>query len=51
MVAGLFLAAHFAAWLPSLSMTTVAASVAIYTVISDWIDGRATVPVDAGLAA
>ena len=30
-VAGLFLAAHFAAWLPSLSMTTVAASVALVT--------------------
>ncbi|WP_347059601.1 DMT family transporter [Blastococcus sp. HT6-30] len=35
-VAGLFLAAHFAAWLPSLSMTTVAASVALATTTPIW---------------
>lgn len=35
-VAGLFLAAHFAAWLPSLSMTTVAASVALVTTTPLW---------------
>jgi drug/metabolite transporter (DMT)-like permease len=35
-VAGLFLAAHFAAWLPSLSMTTVAASVALVTTTPIW---------------
>ena len=46
-VAGLFLAAHFAAWLPSLSMTTVAASVALVTTTPIWtalaarISGRA----------
>ena len=35
-VAGLFLAAHFATWLPSLSMTTVAASVALVTTTPIW---------------
>jgi drug/metabolite transporter (DMT)-like permease len=30
-VAGLFLAGHFAAWLPSLTMTSVAASIALVT--------------------
>lgn len=35
-VAGLFLAAHFAAWLPSLSMTTVAASIALVTTTPVW---------------
>ena len=35
-VAGLFLAAHFAAWLPSLDMTTVAASVALVTTTPIW---------------
>jgi drug/metabolite transporter (DMT)-like permease len=35
-VAGLFLAAHFAAWLPSLSMTTVAASIALVTTTPIW---------------
>jgi drug/metabolite transporter (DMT)-like permease len=35
-VAGLFLAAHFAAWLPSLSMTSVAASVALVTTTPLW---------------
>jgi drug/metabolite transporter (DMT)-like permease len=35
-VAGLFLAAHFAAWLPSLSMTSVAASVALVTTTPIW---------------
>lgn len=35
-VAGLFLAAHFAAWLPSLSLTTVAASVALVTTTPIW---------------
>ncbi len=35
-VAGLFLAAHFAAWLPSLSMTTVAASSALVTTTPIW---------------
>jgi len=35
-VGGLFLAAHFAAWLPSLSMTTVAASVALVTTTPVW---------------
>ncbi|WP_233491150.1 DMT family transporter [Blastococcus sp. TBT05-19] len=35
-VAGLFLAAHFASWLPSLSMTTVAASVALVTTTPIW---------------
>ncbi|HEX2074204.1 MAG TPA: DMT family transporter [Geodermatophilus sp.] len=34
--AGLFLAAHFAAWLPSLSMTTVAASTALVTTTPIW---------------
>jgi drug/metabolite transporter (DMT)-like permease len=34
--AGLFLAAHFAAWLPSLSMTTVAASTALVTTTPVW---------------
>jgi drug/metabolite transporter (DMT)-like permease len=36
LVAGLFLAAHFAAWLPSLSMTSVAASVALVTTTPIW---------------
>jgi drug/metabolite transporter (DMT)-like permease len=36
LVAGLFLAAHFAAWLPSLSMTTVAASTALCTTTPIW---------------
>ncbi|CAA9256916.1 MAG: FIG00816507: hypothetical protein [uncultured Blastococcus sp.] len=35
-VAGLFLAAHFAAWLPSLQMTSVAASVALVTTTPIW---------------
>lgn len=35
-LAGLFLAAHFAAWLPSLSMTTVAASTALVTTTPIW---------------
>jgi drug/metabolite transporter (DMT)-like permease len=35
-VAGLFLAAHFAAWLLSLSMTTVAASIALVTTTPIW---------------
>jgi drug/metabolite transporter (DMT)-like permease len=35
-VAGLFLAGHFAAWLPSLSMTTVAASIALVTTTPVW---------------
>ncbi|TFV44643.1 DMT family transporter [Blastococcus sp. TF02A-35] len=35
-VAGLFLAAHFASWLPSLSMTSVAASVALVTTTPIW---------------
>jgi drug/metabolite transporter (DMT)-like permease len=35
-VAGLFLAVHFAAWLPSLSMTTVAASIALVTTTPIW---------------
>ena len=35
-VAGLFLAAHFAAWLPSLSMTSVAASIALVTTTPIW---------------
>jgi drug/metabolite transporter (DMT)-like permease len=35
-VAGLFLAVHFAAWLPSLSMTTVAASTALATTTPIW---------------
>jgi drug/metabolite transporter (DMT)-like permease len=35
-IAGLFLAAHFAAWLPSLSMTTVAASTALVTTTPIW---------------
>lgn len=35
-VAGLFLAAHFAAWLPSLTMTTVAASIALVTTTPIW---------------
>jgi drug/metabolite transporter (DMT)-like permease len=35
-VAGLFLAAHFAAWLPSLSMTTIGASVALVTTTPVW---------------
>ncbi|MPQ98484.1 EamA family transporter [Modestobacter sp. I12A-02628] len=33
---GVLLAAHFAAWLPSLSMTTVAASVALVTTTPIW---------------
>jgi drug/metabolite transporter (DMT)-like permease len=36
LVAGLFLAAHFAAWLPSLSMTSVAASIALVTTTPVW---------------
>jgi drug/metabolite transporter (DMT)-like permease len=35
-LAGLFLAAHFAAWLPSLNMTTVAASTALVTTTPIW---------------
>jgi drug/metabolite transporter (DMT)-like permease len=35
-LAGLFLAAHFAAWLPSLTMTTVAASTALVTTTPIW---------------
>jgi len=35
-VAGLFLAAHFASWLPSLSMTSVAASTALVTSTPVW---------------
>ncbi|MGY1813703.1 DMT family transporter [Blastococcus sp. SYSU D00820] len=35
-VAGAFLAGHFAAWLPSLSMTTVAASTALVTTTPIW---------------
>jgi drug/metabolite transporter (DMT)-like permease len=35
-VAGLFLAGHFAAWLPSLQMTTVAASTALVTTTPLW---------------
>ena len=35
-VAGLFLAGHFAAWLPSLTMTTVAASIALVTTTPIW---------------
>jgi drug/metabolite transporter (DMT)-like permease len=35
-VAGLFLAAHFAAWLPSLSLTSVAASIALVTTTPIW---------------
>jgi drug/metabolite transporter (DMT)-like permease len=35
-LAGLFVAAHFAAWLPSLSMTTVAASTALVTTTPIW---------------
>jgi drug/metabolite transporter (DMT)-like permease len=35
-IAGLFLAAHFAAWLPSLSMTSVAASIALVTTTPIW---------------
>jgi drug/metabolite transporter (DMT)-like permease len=35
-VAGLFLAAHFTSWLPSLSMTTVAASTALVTTTPIW---------------
>ena len=35
-VAGLFLAAHFSAWLPSLYMTTVAASTALVTTTPIW---------------
>jgi len=36
LLAGLFLAAHFAAWLPSLHMTTVAASIALVTTTPVW---------------
>jgi drug/metabolite transporter (DMT)-like permease len=36
LLAGLFLAAHFAAWLPSLNMTTVAASIALVTTTPIW---------------
>lgn len=35
-LAGLFLAAHFSAWLPSLSMTTVGASTALVTTTPIW---------------
>jgi drug/metabolite transporter (DMT)-like permease len=35
-LAGLFLAAHFAAWLPSLYLTSVAASVALVTTTPIW---------------
>ena len=35
-VAGLFLAGHFCAWLPSLSMTTVGASIALVTTTPSW---------------
>jgi drug/metabolite transporter (DMT)-like permease len=35
-VAGLFLAGHFAAWLPSLSMTSVGASIALVTTTPVW---------------
>ena len=35
-LAGLFLAAHFAAWLPSLSLTSVAASIALVTTTPIW---------------
>jgi drug/metabolite transporter (DMT)-like permease len=35
-LAGLFLAAHFAAWLPSLHLTTVAASTALVTTTPVW---------------
>jgi drug/metabolite transporter (DMT)-like permease len=35
-VAGLFLAGHFSAWLPSLSMTTVGASIALVTTTPIW---------------
>jgi drug/metabolite transporter (DMT)-like permease len=35
-VAGLFLAGHFAAWLPSLQMTTIGASVALVTTTPIW---------------
>jgi len=35
-VAGLFLAGHFAAWLPSLHLTTVAASTALVTTTPVW---------------
>ncbi len=35
-LAGLFLAAHFAAWLPSLYMTSVAASIALVTTTPIW---------------
>jgi drug/metabolite transporter (DMT)-like permease len=35
-LAGLFLAGHFASWLPSLSMTTVAASIALVTTTPIW---------------
>jgi drug/metabolite transporter (DMT)-like permease len=35
-VAGVFLAGHFAAWLPSLSMTSIGASVALVTTTPIW---------------
>jgi drug/metabolite transporter (DMT)-like permease len=35
-IAGLFLAGHFAAWLPSLSMTSVGASIALVTTTPVW---------------
>jgi drug/metabolite transporter (DMT)-like permease len=35
-LAGLFLAGHFASWLPSLSMTSVAASIALVTTTPIW---------------
>jgi drug/metabolite transporter (DMT)-like permease len=36
LLAGLFLAGHFAAWLPSLNMTSVAASIALVTTTPVW---------------
>ena len=36
LLAGVFLAAHFAAWLPSLNMTSVAASIALVTTTPVW---------------
>jgi drug/metabolite transporter (DMT)-like permease len=35
-VAGMFLAAHFASWLPSLSMTSIGASIALVTTTPIW---------------
>ena len=42
-VAGLFLAAHFASWLPSLSMTSVAASIALVTTTPIWTAAAARI--------